>query len=82
MEIKEGAVLQGNCQMGKNTKFSAPISHRELLTAEELARYLEVETSSVLEWAERGKIPAVREGNFWKFDRTKIDEWVSNEKIK
>jgi len=82
LEVKEGAILQGNCQMGKGAKFSAPISHRELLTAEELARYLEVETSSVLEWAERGKIPAVREGNFWKFDRTKIDEWVSNEKIK
>jgi PTS system nitrogen regulatory IIA component len=55
---------------------------KELLTADELARYLEVETASVLEWAERGKIPAVREGNFWKFDRSKIDEWVSNEKIK
>lgn len=84
LEIGEGAILQGNCQMGKGAKFSPSPSGtpRELLTAEELARYLEVETSSVLEWAERGKIPAVREGNFWKFNRAKIDEWVSNEKIK
>ena len=84
LEVGEGAILQGRCQMTKGGKLpSAPSpSHRELLTPEELARYLEVETSSVLEWAERGKIPAVREGNFWKFDRTKIDEWVSNEKIK
>lgn len=82
LEVGEGAILQGHCQMGKGEKLSAPGPHRELLTAEELARYLEVETSSVLEWAERGKIPAVREGNFWKFDRTKIDEWVSTEKIK
>ena len=82
LEVKEGAILQGRCQMGKGGKYPSSTPHRELLTAEELARYLEVETSSVLEWAERGKIPAVREGNFWKFDRTKIDEWVSNEKIK
>ena len=82
LEVGEGAVLQGRCQMGKAGKLSTSGSPRELLTAEELARYLEVETSSVLEWAERGKIPAVREGNFWKFDRFKIDEWVSNEKIK
>ena len=83
LEVKEGAILQGRCQMGKGAKYNtSSASHRELLTAEELARYLEVETSSFLEWAERGKIPAVREGNFWKFDRTKVDEWVSNEKIK
>ena len=82
LEVKEGAIFQGRCQMGKGGKYPSSPSHRELLTAEELARYLEVETSSVLEWAERGRIPAVREGNFWKFDRTKIDEWVTNEKIK
>ena len=82
LEVREGAIFQGHCQMGKGGKYTSSASHRELLTAEELARYLEVDTSSVLEWAERGRIPAVREGNFWKFDRTKIDEWVSNEKIK
>ena len=82
LEVKEGGILQGRCQMGKGGKYAPSAPHRELLTAEELARYLEVETSSVLEWAERGRIPAVREGNFWKFDRTKIDEWVTNEKIK
>lgn len=81
LEMREGAILQGNCQMGKGGRVP-PAGTRELLTAEELARYLEVETSSVLEWAERGKIPGVREGNFWKFDRAKIDEWVSNEKLK
>ncbi|MBI4437242.1 MAG: polymer-forming cytoskeletal protein [Candidatus Omnitrophica bacterium] len=82
LEVKEGAILQGNCNMGGESKSGLTPSRREVLTAEELARYLEVETSSVLEWAERGKIPAIREGNLWKFDRTKIDEWVSNEKIK
>ena len=82
LDVQEGAIFQGNCHMGGESKAGPAISRREILTAEELARYLEVETSSVLEWAERGKIPAIREGSLWKFDRTKIDEWVSNEKIK
>ena len=81
LEVNVGAIFQGNCHMGADAKSSTP-SRRETLTADELARYLEVETSSVLEWAERGKIPAIREGNLWKFDRVKIDEWVTNEKIK
>ncbi len=82
LEIQEGAIFQGRSQMGAGTPAAAPASRHEILTAEELARYLEVEPASVLEWAERGKIPAIREGSLWKFDRLKIDEWVSNEKIK
>jgi len=79
LEVGKGAILQGNCRMNIEAQGSG---RREMLTAEELARYLEVETSSVLEWAERGRIPAVRDGSLWKFDRSKIDEWVSNERIK
>ena len=81
LEIGKGAILQGHCRMTTEKEVSSS-GRREVLTAEELARYLEVETSSVLEWAERGRIPAIREGNLWKFDRSKIDEWVSNERIK
>ena len=81
LEIGKGAVLQGNCRMTPEKEFQST-GRREVLTAEELARYLEVETSSVLEWAERGRIPAIREGSLWKFDRSKIDEWVTNERIK
>lgn len=81
LEVVKGAILQGNCRMNVDKEFQGTV-RREVLTAEELARYLEVETSSVLEWAERGRIPAIREGNLWTFDRSKIDEWVSNERIK
>ena len=30
----------------------------------------------------QGKIPGTREGDIWKFDRAKIDEWVAAGKIK
>jgi excisionase family DNA binding protein len=74
LNISEGAILQGNCQM---------VFERgeETLNVEELARYLEVDISSVLEWADSGKIPGFKEDNEWKFDRARIDEWVASGKI-
>jgi excisionase family DNA binding protein len=52
------------------------------LSAEELAKYLEIDVSSILEWANSGKIPAFKEGNDWKFEFPKIEEWIAKEKVK
>lgn len=69
LEIEEGAIFEGNCKM-----------LNEFLNAEELSRYLEVEANSVLDWARSGKIPAIKDGQDFKFERKTIDEWVVNEK--
>ena len=68
--VSEGAILNGKCQM-----------LGEILNPDELARYLEVEVNSVLEWANQGKIPAVKQGNDWRFERKAIDSWVASGKI-
>jgi excisionase family DNA binding protein len=68
--VSEGAILNGKCQM-----------LGEILNPDELARYLEVEINSILEWANQGKIPAVKQGNDWKFERKAIDSWVASGKI-
>lgn len=71
LNIVEGALFEGRCHMLE-----------DVLDADELSRYLEVELSSVLEWASSGKIPAFKEGNNWRFDRVKVDEWVAAGKIR
>ncbi|MDP3143027.1 MAG: polymer-forming cytoskeletal protein [Candidatus Omnitrophota bacterium] len=71
LNIVEGALFQGKCQMLE-----------DFLDAEELSRYLEIELSSIMEWASAGKIPAIKEGNSWKFERARVDEWVAAGKIK
>ena len=75
--VQEGGILQGQCVMGQTA--SAP---SEMLTVEEIARYLEVEPAAISEWATSGRMPAVKEGGGWRFDRAKIDEWIAQEKIK
>jgi len=70
LNVAEGAILEGRCSM-----------LQDFLNSEELARYLEVDMNSVMEWANSGKLPANKEGNNWKFERKAIDQWVASGKI-
>lgn len=70
LNIAEGAVLESKCSM-----------LHDFLNTEELARYLEVDVDSVAEWANSGKVPAVKEGELWRFERKAIDSWVASGKI-
>ena len=77
LSVETGAVIHGKCQMLTGAGLKGNI-----LNIEELARYLEVEVSNILEWANSGKIPAFKEGNDWRFERPKIEEWIVKEKAK
>ncbi|MFH1790540.1 MAG: polymer-forming cytoskeletal protein [Candidatus Omnitrophota bacterium] len=79
LSVAEGAVMDGNIKMGAQGSFSGP--QKGTLTIEEVARYLEVEDRLVMEWANNGKLPGVRDGSVWRFDRNVVDSWVANEKI-
>ena len=81
LSVAEGAVLEGNCKMLSKGKADTG-SRQSTMTTDELAKYLEVDTALVLEWVNSGKLPGSREGDSWKFDRTKVDEWVASGKIK
>ncbi len=70
LNIAEGAILEGRCSM-----------LHDFLNSEELARYLEVDLNSVIEWVNSGKLPGRKEGNEWKFERKAVDSWVASGKI-
>lgn len=73
--VESGAVLQGKCHM-----LNRPAQKGRIFNAIELAKYLEVEVANITDWAGSGKIPAFKEGSEWRFDRTRVDEWVAKEK--
>lgn len=70
LNIAEGAILEGQCSM-----------LHDFLNSEQLAKYLEVELNSIMDWANSGKVPGSKEGNDWKFERKAIDSWVAAGKI-
>jgi len=81
LQVAEGAILQGNCQM-LNSEKGSPSRIANYLSTEEVANYLDVDPTLVMKWVSSGKLPGVKEQDEWKFDRSKIDEWIANEKIK
>jgi len=80
LSVAEGAVFDGTCKM--LSKDASEGTRQGTMTPEELAKYLEVDAAMILDWVGSGKLPGMREGGDWKFDRSKIDEWVAAGKIK
>lgn len=74
--MHEGAVLNGTLDM------SGGAAGSPWMSIDELARYLEVEPSTVTQWAQSGRLPAQREGSQWQFNRSKIEEWLAQERVK
>jgi len=70
LNVAEGAIFEGRCSM-----------LHDFMSAEELAHYLEVDLNSVLEWANSGKMPGLKEGDKWRFERKTIDSWVAAGKV-
>ena len=68
--VNEGAVFEGTCHM-----------LRDHFSVDELAKYLEVDLPSINEWATSGKVPAIKEGESWKFERKAIDEWLASGRV-
>ncbi|MDP8259559.1 MAG: polymer-forming cytoskeletal protein [Candidatus Gygaella obscura] len=68
--VEEGARFEGESQM-----------LHDFFSAKELAEYLEIDMSSVTDWATGGKIPGVKDGNSWKFERKAIDDWIAAGKL-
>ena len=77
LSVEEGGILHGHCEMIREA--SAPSAWK--MSAEEAAQYLEVDVSTITEWAMAGKIPAIGEDGTWKFDKAALEQWVSQQKL-
>ncbi|MBW1766872.1 MAG: helix-turn-helix domain-containing protein [Deltaproteobacteria bacterium] len=48
----------------------------EIMTTKEVARYLRLHEITICKHAADGKIPAIRIGSVWRFDKDIIDKWI------
>jgi len=48
----------------------------EIMTVEEVAKYLKVKPQTVYKWAQDGTIPATKLGKEWRFRRKILDDWI------
>ncbi len=50
----------------------------EILTIEEVAKYLRVSERTVYDWAQKGEIPSGKIGTVWRFKKVEIERWVND----
>ena len=56
-----------------------PTPHnRVYLTVEDVAERFHVNVTTVYRLAKRGRLPAFKVGNQWRFSATRLDEWVAD----
>jgi len=49
----------------------------DIMTIEEVARYLKLKPQTIYNWAQNGKIPAAKIGKEWRFRKSVIDRWFN-----
>jgi nitrogen PTS system EIIA component len=47
----------------------------EIMTIEEVAKYLKLKPQTIYTWAQNGKIPSAKLGKEWRFKKSIIDKW-------
>lgn len=55
---------------------SGDTHEHEIMTLEEVAKFLRVSERTVYDWAQRGEIPCGKLGTSWRFKRNEIERWV------
>ncbi len=50
----------------------------DILTIEEVAKYLRVSERTVYDWAQKGEIPSGKIGTVWRFKKSEIESALKN----
>ncbi len=53
----------------------------QLMTLQEIADYLRVTKKTIYRLLRQGKIPAIKVGHQWRFDKASIDEWLQQSSV-
>ena len=51
----------------------------EMLTIDDLAKYLKLKPQTIYRWAQTGKIPGAKFGKEWRFRRSLIEAWIDRQ---
>ena len=51
----------------------------DVMTIDELSRYLKVSKSTLYQLARGGKVPGQKVGKHWRFRKAAIDRWLADE---
>lgn len=51
----------------------------QVMTVEEVAKYLKMKVVTIYKHAQQGRIPAFKVGSSWRFKKSTIDKWIEKQ---
>lgn len=70
--------MQNILKITKCNAFKELFVEDDILTIEEVAKYLRVSERTVYDWAQKGEIPSGKIGTVWRFKKSEIEKWVND----
>lgn len=53
-----------------------------LMDIEDLSRYFKIEKQTLYNWLNKKKVPGIKVGHVWRFDKSAIDDWLRSHTVK
>jgi len=53
------------------------MTNDDIMTVEEVAKFLKMKPQTVYKWAQEGRIPGTKLSKEWRFRRRILDEWLN-----
>lgn len=84
LSVESGAVIDGNLVMSSSSsQASGESSDRgEWMSISELSKYLEVNDDKINAWVSSGVLPGTKEAGQWVFEKSRIDQWLTENEVK
>lgn len=55
--------------------------NKEMMTIDDVAKYLKLSISTIRGMIKMEKIPAIKIGKMWRFEKERIDQWIENKNV-
>lgn len=52
------------------------MDEKQLLSARQVASYLQLSVLTIYDWAQKGNLPAIKVGRNWRFRRSDLEAWL------
>ena len=52
-----------------------------LMDITELAEYLKLEKQTLYNWLHLKKLPGIKVGRLWRFDKERVDKWLRSQAV-
>ena len=63
--------------MGKDKDDTGESVLAQIMTTKEMGEYLKLHQVTICKLCKEGKIPSIRIGSVWRFDKEIIDAWIA-----